>query len=245
MKLTIIETGLAPAPIRDRFPSYPEMFRKMFETVGAGFACETVALARGEALPDVSGIEALVYTGSPAGVYEDEPWIAPLMTFIQTAAAQKRPQVGICFGHQAMAQALGGKVEKSDKGWCTGQHRYELMATPGLGNTPAPSAIRVAASHQDQVVVKPAAADVVARSDFTSFAGLSYRDFPALSFQCHPEFDPEFSAALYNARRGVSLSEAEADAAIASLAEEGERRFLAEWITAFLKTGLKRGPASV
>jgi len=67
MKLTIVETGLAPAAIRDRFPDYPEMFRRMFETAGAGFTCETVSVARGQALPDPAGLGAVLYTGSPAG----------------------------------------------------------------------------------------------------------------------------------------------------------------------------------
>jgi len=235
MKLTIVETGLAPAAIRDRFPDYPEMFRRMFEGAGAGLTCETVSVARGQGLPDPAGLEAVLYTGSPAGVYDDEPWISPLMDFIRAGAQAKLPQVGICFGHQIMAEALGGKVEKSTKGWGVGRHTYDIGATPGWAGV-APEAMRIAVSHQDQVVVKPPGADIVACSAFTEFAGLSYQDFPGLSFQCHPEFDPEFSAALYSARRGVSLSEETADAAIASLDGACDRRFLAQWIVSFLKT---------
>lgn len=234
MKLTIIETGQAPLIIRDRFASYPDMFEKMFAMVDAGLTFETVSVVKGEPLPDPAALEGLLYTGSPAGVYDSEPWIAPLIDFIPRAAEVKTPQIGICFGHQIMAEALGGKVMKSPKGWGIGRHSYEIASTPGWqGN--APRAMSVAVSHQDQVVEKPPGAEIVARSDFTEFAGLTYSGFPALSFQCHPEFEPSFSAALYSARRGVTLSEADADAAIASLGDGGDRRFLAQWIASFLE----------
>lgn len=235
MKLTIIETGLAPAAIRDRFPSYPEMFVRMFAAVDAGISCETVSLVKGEALPDPASLEGVLYTGSPAGVYEDEPWMAPLMDFIRASAQAKRPQVGICFGHQAMAQALGGQVVKSDKGWGVGAHTYQLAALPGWTGQNAPAQMRIGVSHQDQVVVAPPGSDVIAHSDFTEFAGLSYSGFPAISFQCHPEFDADFLTALYTARRGQSLSEDMADAAIASVQADNDRRFLAQWLASFLR----------
>ena len=235
MRLTIIETGEPPAAIRNQFPDYPEMFRQMFDAVGAGISCETVSIVKGEALPDPASLEAVLYTGSPAGVYEDHPWMAPLMEFIRASAEARLPQVGICFGHQAMAEALGGKVEKSEKGWAVGRHRYEIVSAPGWpGN--APTAMTVAVSHQDQVVIKPEGADIVALSLFTNYAGLSYRGFPALSFQCHPEFAPDFAAALYSARRGKTLADDEVEAAVASLEGACDRRFLASWIVSFLKS---------
>ena len=240
MKLTIIETGRAPAAIRDRFPSYPEMFARMFASVDAGIECETVSVVKGEALPDPASLEAVLYTGSPAGVYDAEPWIDPVMGFIRGAARAQVAQAGICFGHQIMAEALGGKVTKSDKGWGVGAHTYQISSLPGWRGGPAPAQMRVGVSHQDQVLVKPGNAEVIAHSAFTEYAGLSYAGFPAISFQCHPEFEPDFLAALYTARRGVSLSEEMADAAVASLAEDSDRRFLAEWLASFLKEAASR-----
>jgi GMP synthase-like glutamine amidotransferase len=235
MKLTIIETGQAPAAIRDRFPDYPEMVREMFARVDGGISCETVSIVRGDALPDPATLRAVLYTGSPAGVYDPLPWIAPLKQFIRAAASARTPQVGICFGHQIMGEALGGKVEKSDKGWGIGRHTYEIVQCPDWSGNPCPPSLRVAVSHQDQVVVRPPSASVIARSAFTPFAGLDYNDFPAISFQCHPEFEPDFAAALYTARRGTSLAEADADAAVASLEGDCDRRLLAAWIAGFLR----------
>ncbi|MFN7057247.1 type 1 glutamine amidotransferase, partial [Hyphomonas sp.] len=220
--------------IRDQFPDYPGMFRQMFDAVDAGIRCETVSLVKGEALPEPASLEGVLYTGSPAGVYEDHDWIPPLMQFIRVSAEVRLPQVGICFGHQAMAEALGGKVEKSEKGWGVGRHRYDILSAPGWAGE-APSGMAVAVSHQDQVVIRPDAADIVARSQFTEYAGLSYRGFPALSFQCHPEFTPDYAEALYVARRGKTLAEQEVEAAVASLEGACDRRFLASWIASFLK----------
>ncbi|MEX1252095.1 MAG: glutamine amidotransferase [Hyphomonas sp.] len=236
MKLTIIETGQAPATIRDRFPDYPEMVRRMLAGVDAGITCETVSIARGEALPDPATLSAVLYTGSPAGVYDPLPWIAPLSDFICRAATARTPQVGICFGHQIMGEALGGKVEKSEKGWGVGRHTYDIVQCPDWSAALCPPSISVAVSHQDQVVALPPSASIIAQSVFTPYAGLDYRDFPAISFQCHPEFEPEFAAALYAARRGASLTQAEADAAVASLAGNCDRRLLAQWIASFLQS---------
>jgi GMP synthase-like glutamine amidotransferase len=240
MKLTIIETGQAPAAIRDRFPDYPEMFRQMFACVDGAITCETISVVKGDALPDPEALDAVLYTGSPAGVYDPEPWIARLKDFIRSAAGARTPQVGICFGHQIMGEALGGKVVKSDKGWGIGRHTYDILQCPDWSPAPCPAALRVAVSHQDQVVERPPEASVIAQSAFTPFAGLDYRGFPAISFQCHPEFEPDFAAALYSVRRGVSLGEAEADAAVASLAGECDRRLLAAWIVNFLNAQARR-----
>lgn len=234
MKLTIIETGQVPAAIRSRFPDYPEMFRRMFARVDGSITCEAISVVRGEALPDPAKLDAVLYTGSPAGVYDPEPWIAPLSGFIRAAAEACTPQVGICFGHQIMGEALGGKVVKSEKGWGVGRHTYNIVQCPDWSAAPCPPALSVAVSHQDQVVVKPLSASVLAQSDFTPFAGLDYRGFPAISFQCHPEFEPDYSAALYAVRRGASLTETAADAAVASLAGDCDRRLLAAWIADFL-----------
>lgn len=234
MKLTIIETGQVPAAIRDQFPDYPEMFRQMLARVDGAIACETVSIVKGDALPDPATLGAVLYTGSPAGVYDPEPWIPPLKAFIRNAATARTPQVGICFGHQIMGEALGGKVVKSEKGWGVGRHTYEIVQCPDWSVSPCPSALSVAVSHQDQVVVRPPSAAVIAQSAFTPFAGLDYQGFPAISFQCHPEFEPDYAAALYNARRGT-LGDERAGAALASLAGDGDRRFLADWIVTFLR----------
>ena len=237
MKLTILETGLVPEVIRGDFEDYPAMFRHMMSGVGT-YTFETVSVIRGEALPDPAGLDAVMITGSPAGVYDAEPWIDPLMDFIRGAAAADVPQVGICFGHQILAEALGGKVIKSEKGWGVGRHTYDVVACPAFVGETCPPTISAAVSHQDQIVMLPPGAHVIAASDFTPFAGLYYPDAPALSFQCHPEFADAYSAALYSARR-ARLGEVLTDGALVSLELEGDHARLARWIAGFLKAHVR------
>ncbi len=135
-------------------------------------------------------------TGSPAGAYEPWPFIPPLEEFIR--ASGDRKMVGICFGHQIMAQALGGRVEKSNKGWGAGLHHYEVVRSEPW--TDSAQSITVPASHQDQVVVQPPRSEIVVASDFTPIAGLAWTNRPAISFQFHPEFSAEFAKALIKER---------------------------------------------
>ena len=234
MKLTIIETGLVPEPIRDEFPDYPAMFRKLISATAPEMEFETVSVIKGEALPDPATLEGVLITGSPAGVYDAHPWIAPLMQFIRDAAAAHVPLVGICFGHQILAEALGGKVVKSPKGWGIGRHTYDVRACPDWMESDCPRTISVPVSHQDQVVALPPGAHVLARSDFSPFAALDYGKTRAISFQCHPEFEAAYAAALYTIRKGRPLSETAVDMAIGSLEEPLDNQRLGGWIAAFL-----------
>lgn len=226
MKIAILETGRPPGELAERFGDYPAMFERM---LGEGFDVETFDVAAGELPSDPAAHEAYLITGSPAGVYDPLPWIADLSGFIRQA--KDRKIVGVCFGHQVMAEALGGRVEKSDKGWGVGLHRYSVdEVEPWMDRV---SEIAVPVSHQDQVVVQPPNTEVVASSPFTPFAALAWTDRPAFSVQFHPEFDPDYAKALVEHRRD---SLPNPDAAIASLDSPNDRQRVGEWIRRFLKS---------
>jgi len=187
MKLTIIQAGEVPPPLRADFGSYPPMYMRMFDEAGFGFAYDTVPIHDGAEFPDPEKLEAIVITGSSAGVYEDHAWLSPLRAFIRGAYAANTPMLGICFGHQIMADALGGDVRKSEKGWGLGRHTYNVKDRPAFLATDLP-ALSIACSHQDQVIVPPREAEVYLASDFTPNAGLAYRNGRALSMQPTPSF---------------------------------------------------------
>jgi GMP synthase-like glutamine amidotransferase len=223
MKLAILETGCPPGDLATRFGNYPTMFGRM---LGPGFEIESFDVAAGE-LPNGGDHDACLITGSPAGVYEDLPWIPGLLAFIRSAGDRK--MVGICFGHQAMAEALGGKVEKSDKGWGAGLHNYSVEhAEPWMDSA---AEISAPASHQDQVVIQPPHTEITVASDFTPNAGLAWSDRPAISFQFHPEFEPAFAKALIAERYDRVPNP---DAAIASLDRPNDNHRIADWIRRFL-----------
>jgi len=232
MKLTIVEAGDVPDSLSDRFGPYAKMFGDMFDRLGAAYDYDVVRVHHGAPLPDPARLEAILLPGSPAGVYDNHlAWMAPLRDFIRGAYAAAIPMVGICFGHQIMADALGGDVRKSEKGWGLGRHSYAVK-NPALGGGRA--TLSVACSHQDQVIVPPKEAEIILGSDFTPNAGLAYRNGAALSFQPHPEFLDEYTLALAELRRGKA-PDAVVERAVASMATPSDSPVVAGHIAAFFQ----------
>ena len=232
MRVTIIETGLVSPKNRELHGSYPQMFERMIGAADAAVTFDTVSLPEGDALPDAGGLEAILITGSAAGVYDDIEWIAPLEQFVRTAHAAGVPMVGVCFGHQLIAQALGGVVRKSEKGWGLGRHVYDVAPGNGLIDG---TQIALACSHQDQVITAPDGATIILSSDFTPYAGLLYGGGRTLSVQPHPEFSVGFALACCEMARSKGEAPGRVvTSAQASLAEPLESARLGGAITRFL-----------
>ncbi len=241
MRLTIIETGLPPVAIRDQYPGgYPLMFEDLFRRVAPDMTFETVALEKGDELPDPESLEAILITGSAYGVYDDVPWMPALKDWIGFAAENSVPMIGICFGHQVIADALGGDVRKAvEKGWGLGRHTYQIAQKP-YWMTPQAETFSVGVSHQDQVLSTPPDAEILAGNDFAPHAALIYRRAPIISFQCHPEFSDEFLSNLYQARKGNPLTDAQVEAAEDSFVVPDDNELVARWMVSFLKNERSR-----
>lgn len=190
MKIGIIEPGQIPAALRDTYISYPAMFAAQLQALLPDASFTTISVVNGEALPAPSTCDAWLIPGSRHGVYDGLPWIEPLKAFIREAAKLKKPVAGVCFGHQIIAEALGGKVEKAAQGFRIGLERYETT----LGGSA--QAIMMPAFHQDQIIVPPPHAEVVARTEACAYAALRYTDAPVLSVQFHPEFSRAYLSDL-------------------------------------------------
>jgi GMP synthase-like glutamine amidotransferase len=231
-RVTIIETGFVSPENRELHGSYPQMFERMIGAADATVTFDTVSIAAGEPLPDVEGLEAILITGSPAGVYDPLGWIAPLEDFVRAAHDQQVPMVGVCFGHQLIAQALGGTVRKSEKGWGIGRHVYDVAPDNGLIDG---TRIALAASHQDQVIAPPAGARTILSSNFTPYAGLLYAVGTTLSVQPHPEFSVGYALACCEmAHTKGHAPDSLVTSAKASLAEPLDSARLGGAITRFL-----------
>ncbi|MGV9006164.1 MAG: glutamine amidotransferase-related protein [Brevundimonas sp.] len=226
IRIAILKTGAPPPDLGERYGDYPAMFQDL---LGEGFACRAFDVAAGD-WPEAAAYDGAIITGSAHGVYEADAWIGELLDWIRAARGQTR-LVGICFGHQAMAQALGGRVEKSDQGWGVGLHTYQVVAREPWMVPPA-TTVALPASHQDQVVEQPAGARVALRSDFTPFAGLAWGE-DAISMQPHPEFTPEFTADLTGGRYD-RIGQALVDGALESLKGPNDCARVGGWIRRFL-----------
>ena len=219
MKIGILETGEVAAELVGRHGDYPAMFERLLSAADPSLAFVTVRVVAGEMPASPGEADAWLVTGSRHGVYDDLPWIAPLKAFLRDCVAARVPVVGICFGHQILAEALGGAVAKSDRGWGLGVQDYEVVRRPGW-MVHVPDRFAISALHQDQVVALPPDATVLARSPHCEIAAVAYGDPEApsaVSLQPHPEFGPAFMDELIALRAGTAFPSDEAEAARASL----------------------------
>lgn len=222
MTIGILETGFPPRALQPGWGTYASMVAGL---LGPDREYRTYTVRDGVLPPAVDACQAYVITGSSAGVYDDLPWIAPFMDFLRQARGRAK-LVGICFGHQALAEAFGGTVIKSPMGWGLGLHDYDIH--DGFGDV---TRLSWTAFHQDQVVRAPDGAEVLASSAFTPFAALRY-DTDAISIQPHPEFSPGFSKALIEAQRPIYGDRAAP--AIESLDRAPDNALAGDWMARFI-----------
>ena len=187
MQIGILQTGASPDALRADHGDYPDFFETLL--AGRGLTFRTYNVEAMEFPDDVRDCDGWLITGSRHGAYEDHPFIPPLEEFVRKSYGAKVPVVGICFGHQIIAQAMGGTVEKFDGGWSIGATEYDFGGEK----------LRLNAWHRDQVTRVPEGAEVVASSEFCENAALLYDDL-MFSVQPHPEFRPEFVEGLMRTR---------------------------------------------
>ncbi len=182
--------------------------------------------------PEPEACDAYIITGSRNSVYEDQPWIEPLVEFVDAALAAKRKIVGICFGHQLMAHYFGGRVAAAGTGWGVGVHGAQILSREGWMQ-PNASHLDLVAVHQDQVAELPDNARLFLGSKLCPNAGFVVGE-QVLTFQCHPEFTRPYAEALIHLRREV-FDDQTFERAIASLAKETDERLVSSWILNFLE----------
>lgn len=222
MRIGILQCGQSPAPLKDSIGDYPELFVRLLD--GQGFDFTNYLVEEMQFPESVHDADGWLLTGSRHGAYEDHAFIPPLEGFIRDAYAAGVPLVGICFGHQIIAQALGGTVVKYPGGWSVGVQDYNFDGQP----------VRLNAWHQDQVVKLPPDAQVCAQNSFCENAALVYGD-RAFTVQAHPEFQDDFIQGLIDTR-GKGIVPADLlDRAESRMGEALASDLLADRIAKFFK----------
>lgn len=222
MRIGILKCGQSPEELRGELGDYDTMFERLL--AGRGFDFASYHVENMQFPQDVREAGGWLLTGSRHGVYEDHAFIPPLEDFIRAAYAARVPMVGICFGHQIIAQALGGQVAKHPEGWAVGPQDYDFGGEP----------VRLNAWHQDQVIRRPEAAEIVASNPFCENAALVYDD-RAFTVQAHPEFDDAFIEGLIEHRARGTVPGALLDRARARMGGPLQSGGIADRIEAFFK----------
>lgn len=222
MLIGILQTGHVPPALEPAFDDYPQMFMQLLD--GHGFTFRTWAVVDMDFPADIHAADGWLLTGSRHGAYDDLPFIAPLEAFIRDAHAAHVPMVGICFGHQIIAQALGGRVEKFGDGWAVGPQDYDFDG----------ERITLQAWHQDQVTAPPPGARIIAHNDFCANAGMAIGDH-ILTVQAHPEYGDDFIEGLIDTRAKGVVPDDQRAAARAALGRPLDRARVADRIATFFK----------
>jgi GMP synthase-like glutamine amidotransferase len=232
MKLGILKTDAVRPEWVPEFGEYPDMFVALLSSQDPDLEFAVYDVEEGVYPEDIDEVDAYLITGSKSSVYEDKPWIHTLMEFVRLLDSRHKKVVGICFGHQLVAQALGGRTEKSPKGWGVGLHRHRFSELPTWHDQGEPG-FDILVSHQDQVVENAPGATVLAGSDFCENAVCQIGEH-ILTFQGHPEFLPDYSREIMTFRREM-IGEGAYETGMASLRDDPQGARVARWILDFLK----------
>lgn len=231
MRIGVLQCGSVAADLRSTFGDYPQMFQRLLSTASPALEFRSYDLAAGVFPSSLADCDGWLFTGSKWSVYDDEGWIRRAAELAARLHALRKPTIGICFGHQLIAAALGGRVEKAPQGWGMGVHTIGVQ-TQAKWMKPTTARLSLLVSHQDQVIVPPPDALRLASNEFCSYAMLQVENH-VLTFQGHPEFSKDYAEALMKRRR-AQIGEQIYEAGISSLALAVDDHIVAQWIVRFL-----------
>ncbi len=231
MNLGILNCDRVGEVFAVHYGQYPDMFARLFQSIAPKMTFTVFNAMEGELPKDVHAADAYLITGSKYGVNDGFPWIAALEEFVRVLHTTSKKVIGICFGHQLIAKALGGKVIKSPKGWGVGVLQNQIVQAKEWMH-PAKSYFNLLASHQDQVVILPPGAQLLASSAFCP-NNMMQIGRTMLSLQGHPEFTKAYAKDVMQSRKNILEKEVLAQG-LNSLELEHEHTLIAQWLLHFL-----------
>jgi len=223
--------------VRDEFIAnhgdYPDMFKDLLLSADPSLQISVFDIQSGD-IPEPTECDGYLITGSRDSVYDDLPWIPPLVEFVGQLRAQEIKLAAVCFGHQLVAHFFGGRVGAAKKGWAVGVHSCDIVER-GAWMTPPMERLNLLSSHKDQVLELPADASLYATSAFCPYAGFTVGNH-TLTIQGHPEFQAEYARSLMTFRKDL-LGDEVFESGIDSLSCPIDQSVMAHWLVSFF-TGL-------
>ena len=228
MKLGLLQCDHVADHLLHLNGDYDEQFTKLLP----GFEWVYYDLTAGQFPLSLEECDAYLCTGSKYSVYDDIDWIHQLKQLVREIYEQQIPFVGVCFGHQMMAEALGGKVQKGSCGWCVGVHRFQVIQREAWME-PFQSEFNLLMSCQDQVLELPPDSTVLAETADCS-VGMFRVGERMLGMQAHPEFSVAYMRALLEGRR-ARIGGEKVDVGLQNLNKKLDNILVAAWSLKFLK----------
>lgn len=236
MKIGLLECDHVREELLHIAGDYRQMFPGLFFQVAPDWDFTFYDVCNGHFPASVNECDVYVCTGSKSSVYDDEPWIHQLKAFVREVQFSDKVFIGVCFGHQMLGEALGGKVQKSSVGWCVGVHSFELVKLEEW-MTPPYSSFNLLMMCQDQVLQLPPDSVLLAQTADCPNAMFRVGD-KMLGVQAHPEFPKVYDQALMELRI-ERIGAAKVELGIASLELPTHQLIVAEWIRKFVVHAMK------
>lgn len=231
LRIAILETDILHPDLQPRFTGYGAMFVSLFKRLGDDISCQVFNVVQGHYPPAPEQFDALLITGSKADAFSKAPWVLALKQFLLSRYHQGQRIIGICFGHQLMALALGADVSRAPQGWGLGKMQYQWLCKPTwLKGADTP--LSLLAVHQDQVLSLPQGARILAGSDFCPIGAFEIKH-QVLCFQGHPEFTADYARALFAVKEDV-FGEEQSAKALETIDNQHDGLRVAGWIRDFI-----------
>lgn len=236
MHLALLMTNTDESAFAQCHPKDGEKFAQLIKSVRPSWKVTSYSVKDGVFPQDIAAYDGVMISGSPASVHDTDPWVAQLFDLIRNIHTQSIPMFGACFGHQAIAMALGGRVEPNPKGWEFGLTRVDIICkTAWMQGLPA--TLKQYGAHIEQVTVLPEGAVVLSTSSTCAIAGFHIAG-SVYTTQNHPEMTPEFMTALV-AEYAPKLPADVAASAKSSITDNADTLVYAHSIAQFFETAAK------
>jgi GMP synthase-like glutamine amidotransferase len=237
MRVGILQCDSVSADLQTEFGDYPDMLRRLFVDRAQEPSFVVYRLTAGRFPGSVDECDAWVFTGSTWSTYDHESWIVGAHDFVRALHEARRPTIGVCFGHQLIARALGGEAEKASVGLGVGVHTMGILEQRAWMDPPR-ERLSLLVSHQDQITRLPEEAVLLASHDFCPYDMYQIGDH-ILGLQPHPEFSKAYSRATMERWRPL-IGEEGFRTGVASLAQPVDTDVAGNWIVRFLECALGR-----
>ena len=234
LRIGILECDHVVPALMDKYGDYHKMFADLVQTQDSDIEISVYDLIADQFPVDLTACDAYIITGSKFGVYDDVSWIKKAKQLVKHLYAANVPTIGICFGHQLIAESLGGKVIKAeDKGRGLGVQTWEIKSAPKWMGKLSSDSFSLNACHQDQVIEMPAESELLVGSEFCPIAG--FQTGSMLGIQGHPEFDQNYTEYLFD-KYEDSLDDESRKTVFDSFKQNPNSDVVGDWMVNFVKS---------